>query len=155
MRRRGFLTLLGAALTAPALPAVAGSGAPAGVRAAVAAHVRKYPVITVLGISKRVGVPVDQAAELLEGLSRDGLVGPIRPGPAGPLRASSTVYQPSPAIAQAAEARRQAGLRRRAQQALRRMGQGAGAGDWLTYLQAMCRQQGYALSRRALAQVSA
>ena len=94
MKRRSFLSMLGAALVAPALPA---AGAPSrGLAALAAAHARKYPFVSVIGLSRRVGVSVREAETLLLDLSERGLVGTVNSCATGPVSACSRVFRPIP-----------------------------------------------------------
>ena len=153
MKRRSFIGMLGAAVTAPALPMAAPSLSPK-ISALVAAHVRKYPVITVLGISNRIGIPQAQAEEVLYDLARQGLVGPVTPGPHGPVRAKSTLFKPTPPDVQLAEVEKRmkaqrAQIRERKLQEARERISGE-AVDWLHYLQKLCVKHEFSLQPRAL-----
>ena len=95
MKRRSFLSMLGAALAAPALPATAGVPSRS-LAALAAAHARKYPFVSVIGLSRRVGVSVPEAETLLIDLSERGLVGTVNSCAHGPISACSRVFRPVP-----------------------------------------------------------
>ena len=149
MKRRGFIAMLGGAIAAPALP-MAAPKFTASMRALATAHVRKYPIITVMGISNRTGVSMEQAEELLVQMSREGMVGPVAPGPAGPMRARSILFKPSPAMVHS-----QSNLNERLQQQIRRAKFNrtrlrVDTSNWLTHLHDICRANDIPLQPRAL-----
>lgn len=145
MKRRSFLSLLGAALTAPVIPASAGAS---GLSARAALHARTYPCVSAVGLSRGLGVPMTQAQALLRDLSAKGLVGPVSHAGTGPIYAASEVYRP------AVEAAVRSVQVTRAAKA-QKFGWASPAThppqDWLSYLRCMCESHGYALSPRALA----
>lgn len=153
MKRRGFLSLLGAAVTAPALP-MAAPRFTASMHALAVRHVGQYPIITVLGISNRTGIPMDQAEELLVQLSREGLVGPVAPGPAGPMRAVSTTYKPSAASLHASNYDRVRMEKQIKRARLNRKRLRVNTKDWLQHLHGICRENDIALQPRALEAVA-
>ena len=150
MKRRSFIGMLGAAVTAPALPMAAPNLTPQ-IKALMATHVKKYPVITVLGISNRIGVPIEEAKVLLHELSRQGVVGQVHNGTHVYMRARSHVYEPSQAAVKALEARRrleaQHGPRRETLRSKRRY---AISHDWLAHLRGICEKNDIPLQPRAL-----
>ena len=152
MKRRGFLTLLGAAVAAPALPLAAPS-LPSKFKVLAAAHAKKYPVVTVMGISKRMGVTPEQAEALMNGLVRDGALGPIKSGTGGHLRASSRVFQRSPASFYSAQPERMARQAEKQRRLVEEqpVTEAAKGPTWLRHLHQLCVKQGYTLQPRALA----
>lgn len=76
LRRRNFLGLMGAAAAAPMMPGVAVRGA-AYSRAsyfAAIAHAQKYPMVSIGGMVRWLGVNADQAEAILDDMDRAGLV---------------------------------------------------------------------------------
>lgn len=154
IKRRSFLTLLGAAIAAPAA-AISGPALPANIGALAAAHVRKYPFVSTTGLSNRLGLSVPQAQRLLLDLSRSGLVGPVQSCARGPIHAASKVFTPtSDSLIRVAQAR---AARQRAA-ALRRIGTDGNARRMrvdlrplLRHLHEICRDTGLDLHPRALA----
>lgn len=151
LKRRSFLAMLGAAAATPALP----GGAPvlsARVKALAAAHARKYPFVSVIGLSKRVGVTTAEAEGLLAHLSQRGMVGPVRAAATGPVSAASNLFRPAPSLAYAAQARaaaRQATIAQAARQRAKAMLTSGPARDWLHHLRRLCVQNGIELHPRA------
>jgi len=153
VKRRGFLSMLGAAMTAPALP-MAAPYFPASMRALAVKHVGQYPIITVLGISNRTGIPMDKAEELLVQLSREGLVGPVVPGPAGPMRAKSIIYKPSAATLHANNIESERLQRQIRRARLNRKRLRVNTKDWLGHLHEICKANNIPLQPRALEAVA-
>lgn len=95
MKRRSFLSFLGAATVAPALPAL-GAAAPSQAAVSLAtAHARRYPYISVIGLSRRIGVSEVEAKGLMHELSRQGILGPLRNSGPRPIFAGSKVFTPA------------------------------------------------------------
>ncbi len=92
MKRRTFLSIFGAATVAPALPALA-SPSPAMLQMATA-HAAKFPHVSVMGLSHRLGVSATEAEALLHDMSNRGLIGKLRIDGTRPIYASSKVYTP-------------------------------------------------------------
>ncbi len=76
MRRRSFLGLFGAAIAAPALPAAAPAvGYSRASYGLAVAHAQKYPLVSIKGLIKRVGLSPTQAEAVFQKMSADGLLG--------------------------------------------------------------------------------
>ncbi|MEJ6399259.1 hypothetical protein [Yoonia sp. 208BN28-4] len=148
MKRRSFLTMLGAALAAPAMPAM-GQGAARNLSAAVAAHARKYPLVSVIGLSRRVGVPMPEAEKLLLDLSRRGVVGPVHGCANGPISAASRVFRPVVPYAV-----RPVTQKKETQTTSRHSQPSRPVNHMLHYLHDLCVQRGLTLSPRALGAVA-
>ena len=86
MRRRSFLGLFGAALAAPALPMAApAAGYSQASYGLAVAHAQKYPLVSVMGLTKRIGLSPTQAQAVIQKMSAEGVLGainPLRPGTA-------------------------------------------------------------------------
>lgn len=154
MKRRGFLTLLGAALTAPALPG-ATPALGARLKALGAAHARKFPMVSVMGITRRLDLSPEEAQELFSYLVRKGLIGsPNVPG-TGLANAASRVFRPTPARMSVAtkaaqEARRKPAAAEPHAPAMPK----TPTRTWLHHLHDICIREGLTLCPRAQAMVS-
>ena len=76
LRRRKFLGLVGAAAAAPLMPVAApaaGAYSRASYMAAIA-HAQKYPMVSIGGMVRWLGVNADQAEAILGDMDRAGLV---------------------------------------------------------------------------------
>ena len=88
MKRRGFLQLLGSAMTAPLMPAL-----PVGAATVGTASKAAYPALamkmaldqakhrvnfSVFSMAQQLGLQLDQADALMEDLSKQGVIGPIQ-----------------------------------------------------------------------------
>lgn len=151
MKRRSFLSLLGAAITAPAMPVAAASR---DLMQVAVAHARKYPVISVSGLSKRGGMSVQQAEAMIRKLAGEGMVKLVGPAPSGGVRAASRIMVGDPwGIARTAKERQAAAIRngQRAQAHRAARVVEKRQATWLTHLHDLCRANGYTLSPRAQA----
>jgi 3-isopropylmalate/(R)-2-methylmalate dehydratase small subunit len=103
VKRRGFLQLLGAALTAPLLPSQR-LGAAAGVASRTAAYpalayklamdqARSRVSFSVFSLAKQLGLRVDQTEALLADLSKQGVLGPLQGTTQAGRWARSRVWQ--------------------------------------------------------------
>ena len=103
MKRRGFLQLLGAALTAPLLPSQR-LGAAAGVASRTVAYpalahklamdqARSRVSFSVFSLAKQLGLRVDQTEALLADLSKQGVLGPLQGTTQAGRWARSRVWQ--------------------------------------------------------------
>ena len=103
MKRRGFLQLLGAALTAPLLPSQC-LGAAVGVASRTAAYpalayklatdqARSRVSFSVFSLAKQLGLRVDQTEALLADLSKQGVLGPLQGTTQAGRWARSRVWQ--------------------------------------------------------------
>ena len=148
MKRRGFLTLLGAAVAAPAIP----FAGPSQIKILATAHAKKYPIVTVIGMSKRMGISMEQAETLMNGLVREGSLGPMKVGTGGHLRATSKVFVRSPVSFYSAQPERMAHQAKKHRKALERHRVAEPKGPaWLRHLHRLCVKQGHTLQPRALA----
>lgn len=153
MKRRGFLTIIGGAVTAPFLPAVAAAPAGGAFQVAVA-HAQKYPVISVSGLSKRGNLSVAQAEQMIQRLAREGMVKLVGPSRNGSVRAASKIMINDPwGLARTSQPRPQVQTNKPRQSANAAQGRST-AGDippWLAHLHDLCRTQGMALHPRCFA----
>lgn len=150
MRRRGFLTLLGAAAVAPALPVAAP-------RVAVAApysrfafgqavfHARTRAHISPAGLVRRLKVSTAQAEAMISEMSARGMVRPIL-GSGGSVRAVSNILKPD--AWGLAQARARTIARMKEAEASRAQGPQL-AETWLDHLRQVAVQNGFALGPRA------
>lgn len=154
MMRRNFLGLFGAAVVAPAMP-IAAPAIRANVAGLAAAHAKKYPFVSVMGLSKSIGVTTAQAEQVLYSLSRKGLVGQVQTCASGAVHAGSQVYQPAAATlakaAQAREARQAAKAQRLAQRQIDRAAMKVDLSDFIAHLRHVCIDNGMTLSPRCFA----
>ena len=107
MKRRSFLSMFSAAAVAPALPSLA-AGAPSRAMMGLAtAHARKYPYVSVLGLSHRIGVTPKQAQALLTEMADEGIIHALKVNGTRPIYAGSKVYvAPEGSLIQRAQAQR-------------------------------------------------
>lgn len=91
MKRRGFLSMLGAVIAAPELPMAATAGQSGTAYAAAVAHAQKFPVISVSGLAKRGGLSMSQAEALIKELASQDLVKLVGPSRTGSVRAASKI----------------------------------------------------------------
>jgi hypothetical protein len=111
MKRRSFLTMLGAAVAAPAA-SLGAAAMPANIGGLAATHAKTYPFVSATGLSRRLGLSISQAQQVLVDLSRKGIVGPVQSCNTGPIHAASKVFTPTSdsliRLAQTREAARKA-----------------------------------------------
>jgi len=103
MKRRGFLQLLGGALSAPLLPPISVGAASASVASAPA-----YPALamklamdqakhrvsfSVFSMAQQLGLPIGQAEALMVDLSKKGIVGPLQGATQSGRWAQSKLWQ--------------------------------------------------------------
>ena len=103
MKRRGFLQLLGSAVSAPLMPAL-----PAGAAAVGTASKAAYPALamkmaldqakhrvnfSVFSMAQQLGLQIDQANALMLDLSKQGVIGPIQGTTASGRWAQSKLWQ--------------------------------------------------------------
>ncbi len=78
MKRRAFLSLTGAALSAPLLPVPAGAmavPAPSAGHMALASHLARYnPQVTAAGIARVLNVPASTATQVMGEMTRQGVI---------------------------------------------------------------------------------
>ena len=159
MKRRGFLQLLGGALTAPVLPSAslgAGSAYPASALHAAIYHAQTRVTVSAFGLAHVLGLKSTQAQALMADLSARGVIGPVQGAARGGWAASNVlVRQAGDAVA----AQRLAQGRRPA--AVSAPGRDAAPAIWpqpdirplLRHLYDLCRAQGRALHPRCAAQI--
>ena len=153
MKRRGFLGLLGAAVTAPLMPAV-GAAAPARSAFAVAvAHAERFPVISAGGLSKHGNMTIAQADALIKRLGREGVVKLVGPSRSGAVRAASRVFKNDHwGLGRTARERQAATQKAKAEQPpAEPEAAEQQIAPWLAHLHDLCRQQGMTLSPRCFA----
>jgi len=154
MKRRNFLGLFGAAVTAPALsmaaPAISGN-----VAARATAHAQKYPFVSALGLSKSLGLSAAQAEHVLLTLSRKGLIGKINSYASGAVHARSCVYQPVDAVvaqmAKAKQAAHAAKAKRMSQAQVDTQGMKSDLSALVAHLRKVCVDNGMTLDPRCFA----
>lgn len=99
MKRRRFLQMIGASVTAPFVPAPAfatsGKAAiysPAAVHAAIY-HAQTRAVFSVWGLAKATNMTAEQATAVMEHLAKRGILGPLQGTTHGGRWASSQILQ--------------------------------------------------------------
>jgi hypothetical protein len=99
MKRRSFLQMIGASVTAPLMPTPALSAAnkaavfsSASVHAAIY-HAQSRAVFSVWGLAKATNLTADQAAAVMEHLAERGILGPLQGTTHGGRWASSRIMQ--------------------------------------------------------------
>lgn len=151
IKRRGFLAMLGAAVSAPALPVAAASR---DLMQVAVAHARKYPVISVGGLSKRGAMTVPQAEAMIGKLAQKGMVKLVGPSPSGGARAASKIMVGDPwGLARTAHERQTAALRRDHADQTRRTAKATAPSvpPWIAHLHEICRADGLTLHPRCFA----
>lgn len=162
MKRRNFLSLIGAATVAPALPTVALGPSPEMMSAATV-HAQTYPYVSVMGLSRRVGVSVPEAENLMHAMSRKGIIGPMRINGARPVYAGSQVFVPPHSTAMEAarmqRTKHNAAKKIRADKTRAAKAQSAKTrvdiSDLMAHLHALCVSRGMTLHPRCLAVAAA
>jgi len=151
MKRRMFLSMVGATAAAPALAAMPQAALPAKLKAAGLAHAQKYPMVSVLGLHRRMGIPKDQAQQVLTYLIDKGIIG--KPGPifgTGLTSATSKVFEPVPHRVEFARKALKKLSTRKADKIDWHKDQNSVSSDWLTHLRVLAASNGFSLSPRAL-----
>ena len=80
MKRRKFLSMIGAATTAPLMPSVSVAAPPqmsVALKGAIA-HAKASPYVSSWGLMHRLGVSAEEASALITDLSKRGLVAPVK-----------------------------------------------------------------------------
>ena len=95
VKRRKFMTIMGATVAAPILPPMALATPSKALLASATTHAQSYPFVSLIGLSRRVGVSPEQAGELMAALSKKGIIGPINGTGTRPLYAMSKVFVPA------------------------------------------------------------
>lgn len=162
MKRRRFLSLLGAATAAPLMPvpalARAAPAYPAGAVGAATVFAKRSAVFSVFGLSKNVGISVEQAEALMADLAKRGVVSPLRGSTKAGRWVSSKVFT-SDTIALARLKREHRASTRQLENRDGTDGPAQTDGPtepwadlrpFLTHLHRTCRQTGFRLTPRAL-----
>ena len=107
MQRRSFLRMIGAAVAAPMMPALGSAGGISRTTYDLAIlHAKKFPLVSVGGLSKRIGIAKPQAEAIIKKMSSDGLLGVLNPTRPGTVKASSKIFvNPNVGLAKAYERR--------------------------------------------------
>lgn len=143
MKRRGFLTLLGAAVAAPFVPAPLAARSAAYSRAALHGaiyHAQSRAVFSVWGLSKTLGISTDAASALMQELSQRGVIGPLQGATASGRWATSRLWR-APAASATHITRRD----------LTRHNLTTQQPDLMTYLRRLAAREGFTIQPRALA----
>lgn len=154
MRRRNFLGLLGAALAAPMMPAASSAaGAARTTYGAAIAHAQKYPMVSIAGMSKRVGVSTQQAEALLRRMSSEGLIGKLKITAPGRIHAPSKIFtNETYQMIQTAKLQKEHAARMKAHRDMVQAQPEARAGtdltQMITHLRKICTAQGMTLAPR-------
>lgn len=92
MKRRQFLSMFGAAAAAPLMPALGSAAGYTRTTYELAiAHAKKYPLVSVGGLSKRIGIATPQAEAIIKQMSSEGLLGILNPTRPGTVKATSKI----------------------------------------------------------------
>jgi len=149
VKRRGFLTMLGAATLAPALPAVSAPAAATYNRymyGLAVFHARTRAHVSAAGIAYRLKVTTAQAEAMMVEMTAKGMITPVA-GKPGAMRATSNILKGG--VWDTAEVKKAAQKRETLQ------GEPAevqtAPKDWIAHLQQICRDQGMSLSERCFA----
>ena len=102
MQRRSFLRMIGAAVAAPMMPTVgAAAGSSSSAYELAILHAKKFPLVSVSGLSKRIGIAKPQAEAIISRMSSEGLLGVLNPTRPGTVRAASKIFvNPNAALAE-------------------------------------------------------
>ena len=149
MKRRSFLAMIGAVATAPVLPASAGTLTP-NLRALGAAHAHKFPMVSVLGLSRRLNIPTEQAVEVLNYLRQTGLVGSSGVQASGLTSSASKVFRPIPHRIAGVGSMKRVNVAKLKEQFAERAAPKTPTRDWIAHLQGICQRNGYVLQPRAM-----
>jgi len=151
MRRRSFLGMFGAAIAAPAIPMAApASYSNAAFKVAVA-HAKRFPVLSVAGLSKLGGLSQVQAEAMIRELASQGMVKLVGPSRTGTVRAASKILVNDPwGIARTKQPQNVAKVREKTSHTKPQTGP-RDIAPWLAHLHDLCRVQGMTLSQRCFA----
>jgi hypothetical protein len=152
MKRRNFLSLIGAATTAPLIPTIGAASAPLYSRTAFSRavmHARLRPHVSARGIAFRLKVSTTQAEGMIAEMTSKGLVRPISGGGGVHVRAFSNIVKPQAygAGTAARNARADAATRRQADFIKSHR---AKPTPLMAHLHQLCRARGLRLSPMAL-----
>lgn len=155
MKRRGFLTIFGAAAATPFLPMSAASAPVAATfnrytYGLAVFHARTRAHISARGLAHCLKVTMPQAEAMIGQMAHEGLVNPILGASNGSVRAVSNILRPDTwgletAARQARSAQRQARLQ---SQSERTTTTGADLSRFITHLRQLCVDQGMTLHPR-------
>ena len=151
MQRRKFLQFLGAATTAPFLPAPAlAAAAPTATYSAASVHAGIYYAQThasfsVWGLSRAVDIPMEQAQALMMDLSKRGVISPLQGSTFGGRWASSKIMDSEVAAAGNAARRTKSKFDKTD---TRRVFAEPDLSKMMAHLQQLCRLQGMTLHPR-------
>jgi len=159
MKRRSFLGLFGAAVAAPAIPMAAPAGYSSAAYKVAMAHAKRFPVISVAGLSKRGDLSMTQAEALIKELATQGKVKLVGPSVNGKVRAASKVYTKDAwGLVRTSESRNAKRALRRSEYKPRDHAKPVEVeapqpqvAPWLAHLHDLCRAQGMTLSPRCFA----
>ncbi len=152
MKRRGFLTMLGAAVAAPVMPSLGSAATTAAsynryTYGLAVFHARTRAHVSARGLSHCLKVSLPQAEAMIAEMSAKGMVRPVLGAAGGHVRAVSNILKPD-----------MWGLERTARQARSRTRrarietQDRGVADpMMAHLHQICRDYGMALSPRCFA----
>ena len=95
MKRRNFLGLIGAAAAAPLMPVAApAAGYSRASYLAAIAHANKFPMVSIGGMIKNLGVTADQAEAILNTMNSEGLVNILaKPSQRNGIHAASKILK--------------------------------------------------------------
>jgi hypothetical protein len=152
MKRRNFLGMLGAAIAAPMMPmATSAAGYSRTTYELAIAHAKKYPLVSVSGMSKRIGISTPEANAIINKMSSEGMLGVINPTRPGTVRASSKIFVNNVyPIRPTSEARAQEPAPKSEPHRIRAASQDTNANIdlMLAHLRGLCVQRGMTLSAR-------
>jgi len=153
MKRRGFLSMLGAAAVVPALPAAAAPAVTATYNrymfGLAVFHARTRAHVSAAGIAYRLKVTTAQAEAMMAEMVGKGMVTPVTGNP-GTMRAVSNILKPG--VWDVSEVQKSAKVRNDLQQkAQTKAGADTDAKDWLAHLQKICVGEGLDLHSRCFA----
>lgn len=154
MQRRSFLRMIGAAVAAPMMPAIGSAGGFSSTTYDLAIlHAKKFPLVSVGGLSKRIGIGKPQAEAIIEKMSSDGLLGALNPTRPGTVKASSKIFvNPNAGLAKAYERRQAKAAKAKQDQRVQRETQPQ-VSAMFAHLHQLCTAQGMGLSPRCFSGV--
>lgn len=145
MKRRSFLSLLGAAVATPALPAASTAAYSRQSFGLAVLHARTRAHVSVRGLAWCLKVPSTQAEAMLAEMTARGMVSPI--GPGGALRAVSHILQPQPWHLAAGKA---AARPTKATISAPTQGQPNTLPDWLRHVRKLAQKAGHHMQPQAV-----
>lgn len=151
MKRRSFLTMLGAVAAAPFVPATAvpAAGYSRASFGLAVAHAQKYPLLSVGGMAKQIGVTPVEARAIITEMSRDGMVKLLGPASRGRVLAASNILTNDPwGFARTSQPRRESAASKEQGHRTERAGRDKPFDPMLAYLHDLCRSRGMTLHPR-------